>query len=236
MVAAFVSAIFCSLDGLQRHRDMNRLLHRGQYLKVGAVSLKSSDYQWGELETIYREPLTYRRFKKEGSTLYLVSSLGTGETSKAYRAVTINGYECVVKMYVKCRDDGKEIFDEKTFDRIAAQAVAKEVKAYNEFYPELNWYVWKEVLNGFSCVIHPYFKQPKAEEQNDLLLEPIRGRLQLFGKKKMKFPLYHHPWHPVGFFEGKLYLFELGHLAPFEKDDTIDEVTSNYITYLKGDK
>ena len=234
MILAFVSAIFCSLDGLQRPPDINSFA-RDEYLKVGTLSLTTSNYHWGTLETIYLgDTLTRRQFQLEQSTLYVVDYLGMGATSKAYRAITRNGYECVVKMYVNRHDDNEKLMEDKKFKRKAANAVAKEVKAYRQFYSELNDYVWGQVLNGFSCVIHPYFKHPLEDERGDDLLERIRARLEKFGEMKMKFDLSDQLWRHVGFFNDKVYLFDLGDLVRCKRNDTMIAAIDSHIVTLRN--
>ena len=116
IVAAFVSAILCSLDGYRKPRAIKSFTSQ-QHIQLEALCMKSTTYDWGVLKTTYQGPCTYsirKRWKllqmiTGPQTLFLVDHLGTGTTSKVYRALTEDGYDCVVKMYVKRQDDDKKI-------------------------------------------------------------------------------------------------------------------------------
>jgi hypothetical protein len=130
-----------------------------------------------------------------------------------YPALTLDGYDCVVKIYVKRRGDDKVVLSKKDFDIEAKKVVAREVKAYKTIYGnELKGYVWQQKLNGLHCVIHPYFKHPDKEHRIDLL-DKIGDRLKdCFLKCGKKFANSDHVWRHVGWFKDKLYLFDLADL------------------------
>ena len=239
MIPAFVTAIFCSLAGFCP-REINNI-QQGSYLEAEALSITSKSYKWGKMQATCHGPYEMRSFSIRKlfvpkNTFYLVDYLGMGATSKAYRALTSDGFDCVVKMYVKRRDDKNEFLDWRVFTKIAKAAVRKEVEAFKEIYPDLKQYVGGRILNGFPCVIHPYFKHPTKDERVTPLLDgPIRDCLeQKFGLVKKKFQSFDQLWQHIGVFNETLYLFDLGDLVPFVGDDTIATVTKIHIDRLKS--
>jgi hypothetical protein len=156
MVAAFVSAIICSLDGFQNPREIKSFI-KDQEVEVEALCLSPKSHKWGTIRTVYKGPMK----RKRGRTpkLYLVDHLGTGSTSKVYRALTEDGYDCVVKMYVQRRNADKIVLPLNEFTRIAKKKVQKEVNMLKMIYKEeLEKYVWQQTFEGVPCVIQPYFK------------------------------------------------------------------------------
>jgi hypothetical protein len=66
---------------------------------------------------------------------YIIDFLGNGSTSKAYRALTMDGRDCVVKMYVRKVDDEGILIDKKTYEKNAKAAVKREVDNFRKIYP-----------------------------------------------------------------------------------------------------
>ena len=66
---------------------------------------------------------------------------GRGETSRALRALTKEGGQCVIKMYVRKFEDGGKKMNKNGFESAAKQSVAREVEAYHLVYPELKEHV-----------------------------------------------------------------------------------------------
>mmetsp|Transcript_13819 Transcript_13819/g.26021 ORF Transcript_13819/g.26021 Transcript_13819/m.26021 type:complete len:595 (-) Transcript_13819:292-2076(-) len=228
MIAAFVSGIFCSLDGFQIRHYGIKSIEVGQQITVGALDMSEKSRFWGTLQTIYQGP---KKLKGRIGPLYLVDHLGIGSTSKVYHALTLNGHECVVKIYVMRKDEDKNcILSEEEFMKNAKAAVKREYQAYKDIYgKELEGYVRMMKLNGLHCLILPYFKHVDKRQRKSLLSSTIRQRLKLFhNRRKNKFCAFHKSdqlWRHIGWFNGKLYLFDLGDLEDHElvkKNDLID--------------
>jgi hypothetical protein len=225
LVTAFVSAILCSLDGYQKPRAINTF-EIGQAIQLEALCMNDDSYSWGMLKTTCRGPMN--RTSCCCNELYLVDHLGTGATSKVYRALTEDGFDCVVKMYVQRLGDKKEQLKQKDFEEKSEAAITRELNAYRNIYgDELKEYVWTRKLNGLNCLIHPYFKHVEKSERRELKCL-ISKRLNLFlSKDKDKFYAFDESdqlWRHIGWFKNKLYLFDLGDLQecpPHEADDRI---------------
>jgi serine/threonine protein kinase len=167
--------------------------------------------------------------------LYLVDHLGTGSTSKVYRALTPDGFDCVVKMYVKRRDDDKSILDKSEFDKNAKAAIAREMKAYTKIYgDELKGYVRQQTLNGMYCLIHPYFKHPEKDSRIDLLPQISKRLLDCFVKGNQLFATSDQVWRHVGWFNDKLYLFDLADLETYTGNAV--KLVEDHTKQLRDDK
>lgn len=240
IVAAFVSAILCSLDGYRKPRAIKSFTPK-QNVQLGALCMDSKSYSWGTLNTTYQGPCTYSirkpwkllRMITGPQPLYLVDHLGTGSTSKVYRALTGDGYDCVVKMYVKRQDDNKKILNKKDFDKNGKKAIDSEFKAYRKIYgAELHEYIWTEKLNGLHCLIHPYFKHVEKHRRRDTLpLISDRLKKLFLSKDKSKYYAFHENdqlWRHIGWFNDQLYLFDLGDLKECSSDVLDDMVQSHH--------
>lgn len=165
--------------------------------------------------------------------LYLVDHLGTGTTSKVYRALTGDGYDCVVKMYVKRQDDDRNILERDDFDKNGKAAIEGEFKKYKEIYgAELRNYVWTDKLNDLHCLIHPYFKHVEKNCRRDTLpLICERLKELFFSKDKSKYYAFDENdqlWRHIGWFNGKLYLFDLCDLKECSPDAANKMVQSHH--------
>jgi len=224
MVEAFISAIICSLDGFQKPRGIQKLTLQHN-IALDCLCMDSESHFWGTLRTTYRGPKKLQDGCAPPESLFLVDHLGTGSTSKAFRALTRDGYDCVVKMYIKRQDDDKKILTGKDFRDNAEAAVRKEYQEYQKIYgDELKGYVWMQQLNNMHCLIHPYFQHLEKNQRAIQLLSTIPERLSLFRITTnvqndgafYAFRKSDQLWRHIGWFNGKLYMFDLGNLEQQE--------------------
>ena len=118
--------------------------------------LTREDYDWVKVHLPFSGTPTQKGWLQPKKFIEF-QQLGVGETSQALRAVTEQGHECVIKMYVRMFED-KVLLDKKEFNGIAKKSVVCELQCYMAVYPELKQYVWTTELIGFPCIILPYFK------------------------------------------------------------------------------
>jgi hypothetical protein len=72
--------------------------------------------------------------------------------------------------------------------------------SYHELYPELRNFIWTKVLNGYHCVILPYFSPiPKEEWLNSI--ESINDILKKFKGGHCQFVESDMLWQHVGKFQ-----------------------------------
>ena len=100
----------------------------------------------------------------------------------------------------------------KEFKSEAKAAVDREVIAYHQLYPELRNFIWTQVLNGYHCVILPYFSPiPKEERLNSI--KSIKDILKTrFEPGNYRFDESDMRWRHVGKFDGQVYLYDLAEL------------------------
>ena len=135
---------------------------------------------------------------------YLIDFLGSGTTSKAYRAVTEDGDECVLKIYVRRYDeDEKRLIPKDEFTKIGSKAVEKEVENFHKLYPELKQHVFSCQLNGYlNCVVHPYFQH--VEDRSNKVTEEVGELLEAnFAPNKLRYDDTDIEWRHVGRYELK---------------------------------
>jgi hypothetical protein len=212
IIYALLHAIMCSLDGFVGARQQIDEFEMNQTFEINDVmKLNIDSLDWGKLSVTYNGPLQFGndtvQLEHEREGLYLVHYLGYGATSKVHRALTIDGYDCVVKMYVQHCDDDRATVDQ-------------ELNEYKEIYgDELKDYVRTITLNDMPCIIMPFFKPIKNDERNSVIHE-IKKRLnELFVTKKKSFQPTDQSWRHIGTFNNKIYLFDLADLT--EHDTTL---------------
>jgi hypothetical protein len=91
--------------------------------------------------------------------------------------------------------------------------VTREVRNYHKLYPELKKNVWPQPLNGFQCVIMPYFAPIAIEDRPRSLIAIKDIILPKFAEKKLKFKQTDQRWRHVGKFDDTVYLFDLADLV-----------------------
>ena len=217
LVDVLVNAVCCSLEGFY-HPHMTILnLVDGTCVELNdAIELTENSYKWMDLSMVYNGLLTKNMYHKKLATkkLYLISYLGRGATSKVYRAISETGHGCVVKLYVQRRDKKNKMMKKEDFVKLTTNLAIMEERNFNEIYPELGEYVWRDQLNKLQCLIMPFFDPIQKEQRKcDEVMGGIREKLQRFGQNGKMFRKCDQLWRHVGFFQNKIYLFDLGDLS-----------------------
>ena len=226
IVDVFVNAVFCSLDGFY-HRPMTTLdLVENAFVTVNdAIGLTEKTYKWQRLSKLYLGPLTRKICSSnEAEKIYLISYLGSGATSKVYRAISESGHGCVVKLYVQCRDEGNKLMKLSEFKKNSKVLATREEMNFKKIYPNLQNYVWKVELNKLQCLIMPFFAPiEKGDRTNTEVLDGIREKLHRFCEQKKKFRERDQLWRHVGCFQKQIFLFDLGDLIDVDQPSAYDQ-------------
>ena len=98
LVSTFVIIILQALKSPYVPKVL-KLLQVNQRIDVACIQMTEIAYHWGKLCTTYKGPLISE--ENLSDTMYLIRCIGSGSTSKAFYAITQDGYDCVVKMYVR---------------------------------------------------------------------------------------------------------------------------------------
>jgi hypothetical protein len=138
---------------------------------------------------------------------------GVGTTSRALRALSNDGKEYIIKMYVQKYVDGGKQISKIDFTSATKGSVERQgALSYHELYPELRNFISTKVLNGYHCVILPYFSPiPKEEWLNSI--ESINDILKKFKGGHCQFVESDMLWQHLGKFNGQVYLFDLADLG-----------------------
>jgi hypothetical protein len=107
----------------------------------------------------------------------------------------------------------------------------KEITNFATIYPDWKDKVAFALLNGFACVVMPFFEPIQKGARKDQLVE-IEECLTLFQKKKMKYQDEDVCWRHVGKYQSKIILFDLADLIPADAADST--LVKNQITILSN--
>jgi hypothetical protein len=217
LVPLLCNAIFCGLQNITEQKQA-MMLQDGSMFRRKVLKLTKDSYEWLFVEMKVKGPACLLQGQEEPPEEYCCFELaGTGATSRALRALTMDGKHCVIKMYVRKYVDGGKQLNDRKFKADATESVRREVKMYHVIYPELKDYIWEQELNGVCCVILPYFT-PIPKEERETTLESVKGILNhKFRRERYRFDDSDMQWRHVGTFNGTVYLFDLGDLV---KDDS----------------
>ncbi len=248
LVNVFVNVIFCALDATFTPRsymdfDLQSIeLNENKNIEIDVIQVKEKTYEWGKLKAEFKGPFHCQQesVKKD---LFLVDYIGSGSTSVVYRALTMDGYDCVVKFLVISEEEDDIV---KTDEHIAKGEslhminknsklkVLQEVEAYKSVYgAELDGYVWSQTLNNLDCVIMPFFK-PIEKNRYEEVLSEVTNRLNLFKNAQLVHDESDQRWRHVGSFDKKIYLFDLGNLKKIDDEDILSSEINDYVAKLKS--
>ena len=244
VVAAFVIIILNALKGNYCKPKPFELFTKSHVIDRKCIEMSTNAYKWGKITTSYKGPYqnpggilsrhlrSSRRTQSMNTNLYLLQCIGTGATSKAYHAVTKDGYGCVVKLYVQRYYDDGTMKTKQEFKDDSIAHVSREVKYYKKIYKgELEKYVWQRKLNGMDCVVMPFF-DPVPVSQRKSEIPNIMSRLELFIKHNLAFHECDQSWRHIGRFNGQLYLFDLGDLETLEDEEAAGHQASEHTSRL----
>jgi hypothetical protein len=121
----------CPLFGYEHN------LKVGSKFQCDVLTLRKDKYEWQTAAI----DITARACSWDGNNvppeLNMFELAVVGTTSKALRALSNDGKECVIKMYVQKYINGGNQSSEIDFKSMAKSSVECEVSAYHELYPEL---------------------------------------------------------------------------------------------------
>lgn len=217
LVRLFTNVIICALAATYTKKKYQKF-ELYQQIEVDAIVMNKTSYEWGTLKTKLNGP-----FFREDTTTYceedlnLVEYLGSGLTSVVYRAVTLDGYDCAVKNFVAVANVG-DFKDERI--NLAKTKAEQEVEAYKQIFCVLDGYVWIQTLNGFDCVVMPFF-EPIGKILRQNALGEIKDQFKKFESAKMVFKDCDQVWRHVGSFNDEIYLFDLGDLERIDSQKNL---------------
>jgi hypothetical protein len=232
--------VVLALNALQGNYEQKpwEVFSMGAGIQCDCIEMSDDTYQWGKLTTKYKGhhtklPPSWIRLRPDPyKNLYLLQCIGTGSTSKVYHAMTKDGHDCVVKLYVKEYDEEGNKKSKKKFQKESKDHVKKEVKYYETVYKdELKDYVWQRQLFGRSCIILPFFHPIPVHERENAIPD-ITSRLTLFTKHQLAFHDSDQSWRHIGRFNGQLYLFDLGDLQHCGSKIAAQECASSHVRLL----
>ncbi|KAL3903115.1 MAG: hypothetical protein SGARI_005524, partial [Bacillariaceae sp.] len=225
LVPLLCNAIFCGLSNIQQKRsplDVEALAgKRYQFRRVLKLyDTKDDDgasdrpsYEFLKDVVVPIKGSTIDKRQEQPAEFLVVDKIGAGSTSRALRAVTQSGFDCVIKMYVR-KHDGNSPLTDKEFRQAGYDSVTREADQYQKIYPGLESNVWATNLNNFHRLILPYFRPiPKEERRSEEVLNGIRKALKSFETHNLCFAEEDVLWRHVGTYEETIYLFDLANLV-----------------------
>ena len=238
LASALVIILLNALKGNYEEKTVQKYPKGYRFENADCIEMGTSSYQFGKLTTTYQGLYQKPKLLRWMPTLlppklYLLQCIGAGSTSKAYHASTIDGYECVVKLYVQRHyEDGTEKKSEQ-FKKDSKAHVTNEVKYYNTIYKdELNGYVWQRRLNSMDCIILPFF-HPVSDEDQEAALPEITECLEMFTEHSLAFRKCDQSWRHIGRLNGTIYMFDLGDLEDCKSKEAATLRASEHLNWLK---
>jgi hypothetical protein len=234
LVGAFVVIILKSLTGFHIKKPF-RTYTIGQLILTDCIQMTPKTYRWGELRTQHHGPCEDRRIWPLHTTFYLLHCIGSGSTSKAYYAVTKDGNDCVVKIYLQSHDENGKLKDSAQFKSDSKMFVKNEKKNYQKIYGDvLCKYVHVRKLNRYHCVILPFFEPISTVDRSNItVLNSIKKQLQRFVDHKMAFRDCDQKWRHIGRFNNEIYLFDLADLQQCDTKEAAQTCAVNHLRVLK---
>jgi len=231
LVPLICNAIFCGLQNVTRQKEAVVLQDRQKFCRK-VLKLTNDSYEW----LIVNLKVNGRACLRQGDSpkeFYVFELAGTGMTSRAFRALTVDGKQCVIKMYVRKYIDGGKPLTYAEYKINAEESVHREVETFHIIYPELKEYVWEQKLNGFHCVILPYFT-PIPKNERETVVKLVRNLLhEKFRPENYRFDDSDIQWRHVGKFNGNVYLFDLANLEKQGDSSTFDSYVDQHCGALE---
>ena len=95
-------------------------------------------------------------------------------------------------------------------------------------------YVHARVLNGYNCVILPFFEPISiVDRRNETVLNAIENILKQIGDKNMAFRDCDRKWRHVGRFNNKIYLFDLAELQHCDTNEAAKAMALDHLRVLR---
>ena len=176
LVKLLVNAIFCSIAKIVTRPAVPSLIHDSTFENY-VLLLKGKEYEFKRVNLKIKSWNAGNGQLSKEKEFCLVALLGTGRTSKAFRAVSMkHGIECVVKMYVRKFDekDNYARISKKQFEKDAQNAVKREKEMYKAIYGIT---VHTVTLYDHRCLVLPFFR-PIEKKSHEEALDGIEERLK----------------------------------------------------------
>jgi hypothetical protein len=238
----FVNCILCGILG-SYSAAVIPTLERNKILKDQvALKLTSQSYEWVLVDAIIRGPLPVRKGKRSfiglaqqltgaisdvltERTVYAVSAVGVGSSSKAFRINTKDGHEGVAKIYILKHDESNMIIEKNTFLENARRSIDAGFQVFRATYPQLP--VQKVTLHGHPSLLIPYFQpvQPQLKWKDVLIgqLKNLKNR-----ESSLRYQPEDVRWRHVGLYDNNLYLFDFNKMKTIKREMVEQEAATQW--------
>ncbi|MEO1628449.1 MAG: hypothetical protein AAFV25_25100, partial [Bacteroidota bacterium] len=197
LVCLFYSALKLAEGNRMRNPSIAKINHGCTYrfsrvLKVmDTKGDSSSKYCWGTLtatigkqidcqeEGARRQPMHVEK------CFFIVQILGWGRTSNVFLALTPNGSQVALKLYVKNTDENGDKFCKAGFSKRAEETTKREAEQLQDIYRFNESEVYQGRIFGLWCVVMPFFRPVCKSERNQKMtdIERVFGEFKRVGKK-----------------------------------------------------
>jgi hypothetical protein len=264
LVYLFCNALFRAATASRKQEAMIHDLAWGttyHFPKVVCFESNKQTCAWGSLTCRKRQPspttpsqshsssrkLDRKQRKSRSQSYYVIGKLGNGATSNVWHALDSKGNEVAIKMYVQTMDEMGQKLNSTDFASLAKDAVATEVERLKSFYPCLKNKVFQVMLNGFQCVVMPFFKPvPRLERRS--VLQSVKVAYDNFKTERnnnTEHYMYNDCdvlWRHIGTYQEEqasrpqYILFDLADLKLYDAvrdDDELDKLRNGHIDTLE---
>jgi hypothetical protein len=247
LVKLFVNAILCSLCNFQGSASTVRNNLGYQLMHKAVLTLEPEAYKF-ETISLWVVPSTFEESsnfdKHMTEEFHILDLLGSGRTSKVFRAVTTKGHECVLKMYVRKFDESENYMP------LAKEQFASEARQHTETEQQMYKLIYGmnipiiELFNHM-CLVLPYFRPVQKDEcdsavgeLDSLLREKFRVTTRATGTTYYKFEEDDQRWRHCGYMdvngEKSLFVYDLANLDTCDNESDHDEYIEQHKTRLRS--
>jgi hypothetical protein len=207
LFSLMVNTILCGMYSSTRRNSVS-LLNEGVIVSNLALKLSEEKSEWTQISGLVIKG-SIRYFTTPD--LYAVDIIGFGATSKAFRVITRDGYEGVLKMYVKkTGDDNKTVLRKKEYDAKAKKSVNEEFGIFERTYP--NMPVFNVKYADHHGLLMPFFKPLNPNSVSKDTIIKLFKKFQIRPSSYVYYKDEDIRWRHFGKYDNKIVAFDFNNM------------------------
>ena len=213
-----VNTILCAMSSSSLGDCVPPLLNIDGRVSQTALKLNEEYYEWVEIDGMIKKGGIH---ELPSPSIYALGIVGFGATSKAFRVVTKDGHEGVLKMYLKTTDDFENEVSKAQYMKIAQASVTKELTIFENTYPKMP--VFKVKCADRHGLMMPHFEPLDPIGISSLVTtEMITKVLEGIKYGTSSYAYYKDEdvrWRHFGKYDGQIVAFDFNDMDELTLDD-----------------